>query len=654
VAQQAFGGLSRAAFVRVGVVFAMLCSLTVAFLGAALTQQAAAGASIEIFGNYGGGHEFGVEPSGGYWITGPQGSVTPYAGAPYFGSLTSIGIRPSHPVVGIAATPSGRGYWTVASDGGIFSFGDAQFYGSTGSIRLNQPIVGMTATPTGNGYWMVASDGGIFSYGDAQFYGSTGSIRLNQPIVGMAATPDGRGYWLVASDGGIFSYGDAQFYGSTGALRLNQPIVGMAVTPDGGGYWLVASDGGIFSFGDAGFYGSTGGTGASALGLMVDPSAQGYSIIGTDGSSQAFAPTGAGASSVPAPTVQNAGIGGGAQGSDCQPLVQPTATADPGLTQVFTGQTGPGWLGADSTYSTQLPDGRDSFVFSDTLIGTAQPNGSATFTGMPNNSELVGNLPNLNTDIGGTYGRPQSLIPDGSNGDMWWTGATYVENGVQLIYVSEYQSISGNPFGLSTGQSGIAVMSLPSGGLPRFQSITPLPTDPDTTWGHAVLQTGSYVYVYGIVQDPSSGTYFGMKVARVPQGQSLDTGSWTYWNGSSWLAGEQNASIINPGSILTGIAPQAGGSGYVAVSIPGGSFNGTSVALSYACSPTGPWSQPQAVYTIPQISEFPGEIAYTPTFHPELSQNGLVVSYNINNPNNPGSSLQNVHEYQPQFLLLSN
>ena len=78
----------------------------------------------------------------------------------------------------------------------------------------------------GNGYWLVASDGGIFSYGDADFYGSTGAIRLNQPIVGMAPTTDGHGYWLVASDGGIFSFGDAAFYGSTGAIQLNQPIVG--------------------------------------------------------------------------------------------------------------------------------------------------------------------------------------------------------------------------------------------------------------------------------------------------------------------------------------------------------------------------------------------------------------------------------------------
>ena len=132
--------------------------------------------------------------------------------------LVAGGSLKSRPTIGMAATPDGKGYWLVASDGGIFSYGDANFYGSTGSIHLNQPIVGMAATPDGKGYWLVASDGGIFSYGDATFYGSTGSIHLNQPIVGMAATPDGKGYWLVASDGGIFSYGDATFYGSTGSI----------------------------------------------------------------------------------------------------------------------------------------------------------------------------------------------------------------------------------------------------------------------------------------------------------------------------------------------------------------------------------------------------------------------------------------------------
>jgi hypothetical protein len=37
------------------------------------------------------------------------------------------------------------------------------------------------------GYWLVASDGGIFSYGDARFFGSMGASHLNKPIVAMAS-----------------------------------------------------------------------------------------------------------------------------------------------------------------------------------------------------------------------------------------------------------------------------------------------------------------------------------------------------------------------------------------------------------------------------------------------------------------------------------
>jgi hypothetical protein len=191
----------------------------------------------------------------------------------------------ARPVVGVAATPSGGGYWLVASDGGIFTYGDARFLGSTGAIALNQPIVGMAATPDGQGYWLVARDGGIFSFGDARFLGSTGAIALNQPIVGMAATPDGQGYWLVARDGGIFSFGDATFLGSTGGIHLTQPIAGMAATPDGQGYWLVAADGGIFSFGDAGFYGSAGGAALRqpVTGMLPTTDGRGYLLATTGG-----------------------------------------------------------------------------------------------------------------------------------------------------------------------------------------------------------------------------------------------------------------------------------------------------------------------------------------------------------------------------------
>jgi outer membrane protein assembly factor BamB len=219
----------------------------------------------------------------GYYLTASDGGVFTFGNVPFCGSTGAIGLN--KPVVGLAATPDAGGYWLVASDGGIFSFGDATFYGSTGNLHLNQPIVGMAATPDGKGYWLVAADGGIFTFGDAGYFGSTGNLHLNRPIVGMASTHDGGGYWLVASDGGIFTFGDAGYFGSTGNLHLNRPIVGMASTHDGGGYWLVASDGGIFTFGDAKFYGSTGNLHLNqpVVGMQATTTGAGYRFVAADG-----------------------------------------------------------------------------------------------------------------------------------------------------------------------------------------------------------------------------------------------------------------------------------------------------------------------------------------------------------------------------------
>jgi uncharacterized protein YkwD len=230
-------------------------------------------------------------PSGhGYWRVASDGGVFTYGDAKYYGSTGNI--RLNQPIVGIAGSPSGHGYWLVASDGGIFTFGHARFYGSTGNIRLNQPIVGIAPTPTGRGYWLAASDGGVFTFGDARFHGSLGAIRLNQPIVGVATSNGGRGYWMVASDGGIFGFGDARFYGSLGAIRLAQPIVGMTPTRTGRGYVLVASDGGVFTFGDARFYGSAAKScpDAATVGVTAARRSTGYWIGLANARTYAFAP----------------------------------------------------------------------------------------------------------------------------------------------------------------------------------------------------------------------------------------------------------------------------------------------------------------------------------------------------------------------------
>jgi hypothetical protein len=193
-----------------------------------------------------------------------------------------------------AAAPS-HGYWLVGSDGGIFSFGAAQFYGSTGSLHLQRPVVGITPTADRGGYWLVASDGGIFAFGDAGFHGSIPGAglnpagsglphSLNAPIVGMVPSADGGGYFMVASDGGVFAFGDARFEGSCPGIGGCSGAA-VAVVPDasGNGYWVVTSTGSVYPFGDATNYGQPGAQASAVTAAVATATGHGYWILDADG-----------------------------------------------------------------------------------------------------------------------------------------------------------------------------------------------------------------------------------------------------------------------------------------------------------------------------------------------------------------------------------
>src|SRR5205085_2084073 len=68
--------------------------------------------------------------------------------------------------------------WEVASDGGIFTFNTPN-QGSRWHQYLAAPIVGIASTPTGNGYWFVPGDGYWFVPGDGGIfvYGGAGLVH---------------------------------------------------------------------------------------------------------------------------------------------------------------------------------------------------------------------------------------------------------------------------------------------------------------------------------------------------------------------------------------------------------------------------------------------------------------------------------------------
>jgi len=125
----------------------------------------------------------------------------------------------------------------------VRAVGGAPSYGPATGMHLNANIVDIAATPRGRGYWATASDGGVFTFGDARFLGSTGGAPPFFPITGMAATPDGRGYWLVTMAGQVYAFGDAISRGNA-PLPLAALVVGIVAAP--GGYRIVDAAGNVF------------------------------------------------------------------------------------------------------------------------------------------------------------------------------------------------------------------------------------------------------------------------------------------------------------------------------------------------------------------------------------------------------------------------
>jgi hypothetical protein len=94
-------------------------------------------------------------------------------------------------VSGIAATPDGGGYWIVTRNGGVFTFGDASFYGSLpgDGVVPTRPVIGLVPTAGDLGYWLIGGDGGVFAFGDSPFVGSLPGLGINiTDIVGAVPT----------------------------------------------------------------------------------------------------------------------------------------------------------------------------------------------------------------------------------------------------------------------------------------------------------------------------------------------------------------------------------------------------------------------------------------------------------------------------------
>ena len=201
--------------------------LTVTFVGfgtCTLTPSVAQGP--DYFGATGSPQSFPVqEAAHGYWLVGSDGGIFSFGAAAFHGSMGGTPLqrpRGRHHADLDRERVLARGLRRRASSASA----TPSYYGSIPGLglhpagsglphSLNAPIVGMVPTVTGHGYFMVASDGGVFAFGDAHFEGSCPGIGgCAGAAVSVMPDSTGNGYWLVTNTGDVYAFGDAPFYGA--------------------------------------------------------------------------------------------------------------------------------------------------------------------------------------------------------------------------------------------------------------------------------------------------------------------------------------------------------------------------------------------------------------------------------------------------------
>lgn len=106
---------------------------------------------------------------GGYWVATSAGELRAFGDAKDLGSPASYnGFKPAASVIALTAVPT------------------PPLCGPPSSPPGSQPS---PPPPPPQGYWMTGSDGGVFTYGDAQFHGSAAKMHLAAPIVASAGVP---------------------------------------------------------------------------------------------------------------------------------------------------------------------------------------------------------------------------------------------------------------------------------------------------------------------------------------------------------------------------------------------------------------------------------------------------------------------------------
>lgn len=323
-----------------------------------------------------------------------------------------------------------------------------------------------------------------------------------------------------------------------------------------------------------------------------------------------------------------------------------------------------GWQGADAAYSIPLPDGRDVWIFGDTLYGKQRAvNGNAP--------RMVHNTLGVSSCDAAGYFHLQYVIRRGSNGQAesyfspsnpthwYWAldGFVYKRNlWVTLLCIKHPQHAMPGAMDFATCGSDLASV----GNLdrdPQRWSVQYFSLVPDGVKAYPSATTvvhGKYVYLFALYESASRP----LLVTRIPlRGLDNPRKNLEYLsNDGQWKPGFDPANakqIMNPGSPELSIRYHPDLKKWLAVMVDPNGFS-YKVIVRSAPKLTGPWSDSQVIYRIPEMLPSPKHdksiFCYAGKEHPEFERQGeLDFTYVCNTMDVPMLATD-YKIYYPHFI----
>jgi len=315
----------------------------------------------------------------------------------------------------------------------------------------------------------------------------------------------------------------------------------------------------------------------------------------------------------------------------------------------------PALAGGDVGASAALQDGRQLFVFGDTLR-------DPSFDGQRfvRNSMLVVSADCASVVLPADNG---AVIPDRADGVGYWpmSVARIERPGYDLVGVAA-QRVRGNDdeaagvFAFDILGPALAVYIVPAGGVPQLIAQQDLgPDRVDVTvpmWGAASAVDGGWIYLYGTAR-PEGATYggFSLQVARVRPDQAHLVDRWEFWDGEDWQTDAGAAAELIPadGGVSQTLSVFEQGGQWYAVSKQD-EVLGRDLAIWTAPAPTGPFTLAARPVAIPSDAAT-GTLRYLPLAHPDLfpEPGTVVVSYSQNNTDFD-EVVDDPRIYRPRFV----